>query len=275
MARLILPLAALGCKAEGPLTYATVDGVELTLDVWQPEGEGPHPGVLILHGGGWKYGDLYGGGLDDQAADAAQAGFVAVSANYRLSTQATWPAQREDVGCALRWMRAHAEDYDLDPERIAAVGHSAGGHLSLILAEDAESVPPDWCAWSDQDGTLQAAVSLAGPAHLPLCWEHSADWGQKMINELLGLPRDATPETDLDAYLEASPLTYVGPDGPPVLQVAGTRDELVPPLQAEPFDVALAQAGRPHELRILEGYAHNELNLLDEWLPYLEERLGL
>lgn len=273
MRRVALVLGIAGCSREGPIVYATVDGLDLTLDVWQPVEQGPHPGVMILHGGGWKHGDLYDGGLDDQAQTAADAGFVAVSVNYRLSTDAVWPAQRDDVGCALRWMRLHADDYDIDPSRIAVVGHSAGGHLSLVLAEDPASTPPDWCAAAAEDGAVQAVVSVAGPADLPLTWALSTDWGQKMVNELLGLPRDATPETDPAAYSSASPLAFADETGPPVLQVAGTDDKLVPPAQAESFDAALAGSGREHELIIRAGYDHNELNEVEVWLPYLEATL--
>lgn len=270
MTPLLFALAA--CRTEGPITYAEPDGVALTLDVWRPASSGPSPGVLLVHGGGWTFGHLYAGSLERQAAAAAEAGLVAVSVNYRLSQEAVWPAQRDDVACGLRWMRANAEEIGLDPERVAAVGHSAGGHLALSLSEAPEEEPPGWCG-HQADGTLQAAVSLAGPSDLPVFFEATTDWGRSVLNDLLGLPRDATPQTDPDAYADASPSSYVDADGPPVLQVAGAEDPLVPAAVAESFDLALEEAGRETALEVWPDAAHGTVNTEEAWLDFVLEQL--
>lgn len=257
--------------AEGPVVYATVDGRALTLDTWRPQGPGPHPGVLLIHGGGWKYGDLYDG-VAEQARAAAAAGPVVVSASYRPSTEAHWPAQRDDVACALRWTRAHAAELDLDPARMAAVGHSAGGQLALTLAEAPEQEPPAWCE-SHADGALQAVVSLAGPSDMAVFYEKSAWWGRKMARELLNLPvgsrRLAT------ALAGASPLNLVDAAGPPVLQVVGGADALVPGEVAASFDAALRGVGRSSEVVTVPGAGHNDVNRVDLWLPWVLEKLGV
>ncbi len=250
--------------AEGPTIYSIVDGHRLTLDVWRPEGPGPHGGVLLIHGGGWKYGDLYEG-LTEQAQAAAAAGLVVVSANYRLSSEAPWPAQREDLSAALAWTRAHAASLDLDPDRIAAVGHSAGGQLALMLSE----------APFQADGALAAVVSLAGPSDLALFYAETSWWGRKMTRELLNLPVRAGVQRASDALNGASPLTYVHAHGPPVLQVVGGEDPLVPGVVAASFDQALRAAGRSSEVLIVPGAGHNDVNRVDLWLPWVLRQLGV
>jgi acetyl esterase/lipase len=257
---LLLPLAL---AAEGPITYAEPDHHPLTLDRWLPATPGPHPGVLLIHGGGWKYGDLYHG-VSEQAAAAAGAGLVVVSPNYRLSTEARWPAQLDDVACALRWMKAHSAELDLDPARIAVVGHSAGGQLALMLAEAPELAPPGWCP-SQADGEVQAAVSLAGPSDFSTFYADTIWWGRRMARELLGLrPSQVTPE----ALAQASPLRLVDASGPPVLQVVGGADPLVPGAVAASYDAALRRVGRASEIQTVPEAGHNDVNRVDLWLDW-------
>lgn len=262
---LLLPLAL---AAEGPVTYAEPDHHPLTLDRWLPQTPGPHPGVLLIHGGGWKYGDLYHG-ISEQAVAAAARGLVVVSPNYRLSTEARWPAQRDDVACALRWMKAQAAELDLDPARIAVVGHSAGGQLALTLAEAPELAPPAWCP-SQADGAVAAAVSLAGPSDFATFYADTEWWGRKMARELLGLRRAAvTPE----ALAQASPLSWVDAAGPPVLQVVGEVDPLVPGAVAASYDAALRRVGRDSQVRTVPEAGHNDVNRVGLWLDWVLQRL--
>ena len=119
----------------------TVDGRELRYDIFTPPGTPRNaPGVLLVHGGAWMQGDpsqLRGYGIF-----LGRLGYVCVSAAYRLSGEAKWPAQIHDVKAALRWMRANAESLGLDPSRIAVHGNSAGAHLALMLAATANR--PEW-----------------------------------------------------------------------------------------------------------------------------------
>lgn len=267
-----LMMLGLAWGAEGPTVYATVGGQALTLDVWEPAGAGPHPGVMLIHGGGWKYGDLYEG-LREQAEAAAAAGLVVVSPNYRRSTEAVWPAQREDVACALRWMKGHADSLGLDPGRIAAVGHSAGGQLALTLGEAPELEPPAWCE-AHADGALAAVVSLAGPADMEVFYQETLWWGRKMARELLGLSPLVSERAAAEATRAASPKRWVGPDGPAVLQVVGGEDQLVPGAVAASFDATLRAAGRSSEVRTVPEAGHNDVNRVELWLPWVLERLA-
>lgn len=267
---------SLALAAEGPIPYTTAGGRALTLDVWRPEGPGPRAGVLLIHGGGWKYGDLYEG-LAGQAEAAAAAGLVVVSPNYRLSTEAPWPAQREDVACALAWTRAHAGELELDPDRIAAVGHSAGGQLALMLAEAPELGVAEGCGAGGlgAPGAVAAAVSLAGPSDMALFYAETAWWGRKMARELLKLPLTAGADRVAAALRIASPLSYVDALGPPVLQVVGGADPLVPGAIAASFDRALRAAGRASEIVTVPEAGHNEVNRVELWLPWALRQLGV
>ena len=266
---LALPLLlSIALAAEGPITYAQVDGRALTLDRWLPDRPGPHPGVLLIHGGGWKYGDLYHG-ITESAVAAAAAGLVVVSPNYRLSTEALWPAQRDDVACALRWMKVHADELDLDPTRIAAVGHSAGGQLALMLAEAPELGPPAWCD-SQADGQVQAAVSMAGPSDMVTFYADTLRFGRRVTRDLLGLScRRVTPQ----ALEKASPLSWVDAAGPPVLQVVGGTDALVPGVVAASYDAALRRVGRESLVVTVPDAGHNDINRADLWLDWVSRHL--
>ena len=268
---MVLLLAA-GLGLAAPVTYATVDGQAVQLEAWHPEGEGTHPGVLLIHGGGWRMGGIED--YDQTAAGLAAQGLVAVSTAYRLSQDAPWPAQQEDVGCALRWMRAHAADLHLDPTRIAAVGYSAGGHLALSLSEHPQPSPP-WCAWAAEDGTVQAAVSLAGTSDLWLTYQLTIPWARRKIRQLVGHSALAPDRAVRAEILEASPLTWVDEAGPPVLQVLGALDTLVPPAVGRSFDDALARAGRAHFLEIKPGADHGGVDQVDNWLPFVRAVFGL
>lgn len=265
-----LLLLSRALAAEGPVVYAERDGRPLTLQVWSPQGDGLHAGVLLLHGGGWKYGDLTEG-VEDQARAAAAAGLVAVSANYRLSTEAVWPAQIDDAACALRWMRTNAAALSLDPQRVAVVGHSAGGHLALMLAEDPERagdcpLPAD---------AVAAVASLAGPSDFARFYSSTLWWGRKMARELLGWTRAQGWRAEAATFADVSPLSFIDPEGPPVLQVVGGEDPLVPGAVAASFDAALRAAGRDSVVRTVPDAGHNDLNNAEIWLPWVLRELGL
>lgn len=266
-----LLLLALACRPEGPVVYVDRDGVGLTLDLWRPVGAAPAGAVLLVHGGGWAYGHLYSGGVREQAEAAAAAGLLVVSPDYRLSGDAPWPAPFHDVGCALRWMGAHADQLGVDATRVVGVGHSAGGHLVAMLGEAPERLAADpGCPWPEGP-RLAGVASLAGPTDLEVFWAETEDWGRDMALQLLALDAGASPESDAAAFADASPVAWVDPEGPAVLQVAGSDDVLVPPAVARSFAAALAGAGREAELvEVDEG--HNALNRVEAWLDWAEGR---
>ncbi|HEV3023345.1 MAG TPA: alpha/beta hydrolase [Pirellulales bacterium] len=247
------PLAADEKKYEidfqSDVVYGTAAGDELKLDLATPKGvDSPPPGLVFIHGGGWQ-----GGKKEDLAAAAkaaAAAGYVAVSVNYRLAPKHPFPAQVEDCKCAVRWMRAKADELKVDPKQIGALGVSAGAHLAMMLGvmDPADGLEGDG-GWSDQSSKVQAAVSYVGPTNLigdfpPISLQ--------ILNTFLGGSMDEKH----DLYEQASPVKYVNAGDPPMLLFAGTKDDLVPYDQVFQMTTALTGAGVPGRIEMLIGAGH-------------------
>jgi acetyl esterase/lipase len=204
----------------------------------------PRPGIVVIHGGGWLEGDKSSfasrkAGVPGNIEEFAELGFVAVTVNYRLSGEAPFPAALEDCKCAVRWLRAHARDYNLDPRHIGAYGNSAGGHLALLLG----MVGPDAGLegdgpYRDESSLVQAAVSDSGPVDLLYQYEHGT------LREVVGRFLGGPPEGERAAvYKRASPLERITPDTPPLLLIYGGADDQVPVETADRFVAALGRAG--------------------------------
>ncbi|HEY4258618.1 MAG TPA: alpha/beta hydrolase [Schlesneria sp.] len=264
MAAIALIAVAFGstCRAEvvieQDLVYGKGGEVELKLDLARPkEGEGPFPGLVLIHGGGWS-----GGKRQDfkpVMQQAAEKGYVAITITYRLTEpdpatkqgKIPFPAQIEDCKCAVRWLKANAQKYHVDPDHIGVGGASAGGHLSLLVGlTDAKSKLEGQGGNADQSSRVQAVVNIFGPTEMVECWKTSPQ-ARPFIQGLIGKPDDAP-----DAYKAASPVTYVTDDDPPVLTLHGASDTLVPPSQAQLLDDAIKLTKAKHELLILEGQGH-------------------
>lgn len=204
----------------------------------------PRPGIVVVHGGGWLEGDKSSFVFKDRTApanivDFAKLGFVAVTVNYRLSTEAPFPAALEDCKCAVRWLRAHAKEFNLDREHIGAWGNSAGGHLALMLGmvgRDAglEGDGP----YQDESSLVQACASDSGPIDM-LHQVRDSQIGEA-VKRFLGGP----PEGErIAAYKRASPLNYIKADTPPLLLIYGVSDLQIPIVNADEFVLALGKAG--------------------------------
>ncbi len=232
---ILLALAAAGCattvrtgadsvRLTADQIYAQPDGVALRADVYAPPAPGPHPAVLVLHGGSWQRGSR--GDVAAIARRLAAAGYVAVAADYRLAPEHPFPAQLDDSRAALRWIRRQAAHLDVDPTRVAAFGYSAGGHLAALLATD----PPD-----DAAARVQAAVAGGAPTDL-------GRFGDvRVMRTLLGDDPVALPAR----ARAASPLSYVSSDDPPLFLYHGRADWLVDPVHAEVLRDALRDVGVP------------------------------
>lgn len=261
MALLILATSS-SCLAEivveQDLVYGKGGDTELKLDLARPkEGDGPFPGLILIHGGGWA-----GGNRDSfrpAMRQAAERGYVAVTISYRLTQpdpttklgKVPFPAQIEDCKCAVRWLKANAAKYHVDTEHIGVGGGSAGGHLSLLVGlTDATHKLEGKGGHSDQSSRVHAIVNIFGPTDMAECWKTSTG-ARPFIQGLIG-----TPETAPEAFKAASPVTYISEDDPPVLTLHGSADTLVPPSQATILDKAMKDAGAKHELLILEGQGH-------------------
>jgi acetyl esterase/lipase len=229
--------------------YGTGGDEKLTLHLALPKmPDGAKPGLVFIHGGGWAHGNK--DDLKDAIREAAKKGYIAASVGYRFAPQNPFPAQVEDVKCAVRWMRAHADEIKLDPKRIGAIGFSAGAHLSMMLgAMDKDDGLEGNGGWADQPSKVQAVVAYFGP--VDLLGEYppvSQDIVAKFIG---GTKAEKTAE-----YRRASPITYVNSGDAPMLLFQGTNDVLVPFDQAYLMARALTEAKVPGRVELLLGSGH-------------------
>jgi len=204
------------------------------------------PGIVVIHGGGWIEGDKSSfstpnGDVPGNIQHFARLGFVAVTMNYRLAGEATYPAALEDCKTAVRWLRAHANEYNLDAEHIGAYGNSAGGHLALLLglADTKASVKGDE-RFADQSSLVQAVVSDSGP--IDLVEQYQSGVLRQVCGKFMGGP----PEGErVAAYKRASPSEHISTSAriPPLLLIYGADDAQVPVETADRFVLALGKAG--------------------------------
>jgi acetyl esterase/lipase len=228
-------------------------GADLHAQIAFPTGAtGPLPAVIYIHGGGWRGGSY----RNTQIYPLARAGYFAASIEYRLSTEARWPAQIEDCKLAVRWLRANAAQYHVDPNRIGAWGDSAGGHLVACLATMADVKEDEGTGgYPGVSSAVQAVVDFYGPTDLIKADNDpvkNSPAALGMVQQLLG----ATYEQNPALYKSASPVAFVKAGDPPVLIVQGDADDLVLPLQSILFDQALTKAGVPHQLLIVKDAGH-------------------
>lgn len=237
------------------------------LDLAMPKdrGDRPRPGLVIIHGGGWRSGDKGGGQWRSLPLEYASKGYVAISVNYRLTDEAPFPACVEDVKCAVRWLRANAEKYNVDPQRIGAYGNSAGAHLVAMLG----LVGPD--AGLEGDGPYQDQSSLVQAVCCSATPTDFSDWGGRSFrgeSTFLAGPAESLAER----IKKASPISYVRSDAPPFLVIHGTSDSTVPFSQAEKFVEALKKAGaKDVTFLTYEGAGHGVFTQhADETRPAME-----
>lgn len=228
-------------RIERDITYCTMDGVTLKADVYFPQNEA---GILLIHihGGAWRAGSKNGGtGFVDFPA-LLNAGYTLASIDYRLVPEYKIPDIVKDVKCAVRYFRAHAAEYGIDPERIGVWGTSAGGHLASMLGTADESAGFDAGEYLEVSSRVQAVVDLFGPANLEAYRDN---------REALGENDPAGP-----SLAAISPVTYITPDDPPFLILQGELDTTVPPDQSQEFYDKLTAAGVDAQLVMVKGGGH-------------------
>ena len=260
MRSLLLVLAAMatsflarGAELRKDIAYGRADGESLLLDASVPDGTGPFPVAILVHGGGWSRGDKGGSSTPGDSADITpwfapltEAKFTWFSINYRLAPQNHWPACLEDVQTAIRWVKAHAPEYKGDPARIVLFGHSSGGHLVCLAATVA-----------GPDTQVQAVVGFA-----PVT-DHEQDLVQRgglstSLQNLLNQPKEVTPESRT-LLRDISPINHVKPGLPPFLLIHGDADKTVPFQQSINFQAKLQSAGVPCDLITVKGAPHGLL----------------
>ena len=239
-------------REELDVVYGHAGGEDLQLDLYVPKDEpGPFPAVVVLHGGGWTAGSHEV--VRPIAATLAGQGYVTASVGYRLAPRHRFPAQIQDAKCAVRWLRANAQRYQIDSERIGALGFSAGAHLALLLGlTEAKDGLEGAGGNPEQSSRVQAVINVSGPTDLtqPL-WP---DATQLILADFLGGSREQLPGT----YRAASPAAYIHRGAPPVLTIHGTADTIVPYEQAQLLHAALRKARVPSRLATLHGKGHGE-----------------
>ena len=198
--------------------YAQYDGRQLKLDVYLPQQPGQRPlspGVVVVRGGGWRSGDKEAFGFI--AGQLAKEGFVAASIEYRTSAEAKFPAAVHDVKAAVRWMRANATTYGVNPNAIGAIGGSAGAHLVAMLATSAAVKDLEGAGGnSGTSSEVQAVVAMACACNLEL--------RDAAVADFIGTPLEA----HADAIKAASPVTYVSRRSAPLLLLHSQTDQVVP-----------------------------------------------
>lgn len=247
------------------VAYTPTAGTQ-KLNLYLPAGDGPFPVVLNIHGGGFKFGDrtMVSAALGQALLDA---GYAIASVDYRLSGEAAFPAAVQDVKAAVRFLRAQADQYKLNPDKIVAFGFSAGGNLASMLGTTGDVAEFDDPALGNAavSSRVQAVVDWYGPtdfsqmdaqAKAQGCGSSDQQHGAAASFEslYLGAAVSAAPEL----VQKANPITYITPDDPPFLLQKGDQDCTVPVGQSPLLADALQAAGLDVRYDLLPGVGHGD-----------------
>ena len=235
---------------DADVQYCTGAGQPLLMDLFIPNHRNrvPTPAVLWIHGGGWEIGDKR---ANSGAKFLADAGFVTASLSYRLSGGAPFPAAIEDCKCAIRFLRAHAATYGIDPDRIGVAGSSAGGHLAeLVATADRSAGLEGNGGWPGVSSRVEAAASYWGVSDLTASFPLETD--RVIVKFFRGAKKDKA-----DAYRKASPIFYVSSADPPLLLVHGDEDHDVPLQQSVRMADAYRRLDLPVELIVVKHAEHD------------------
>ena len=245
------PRDSAALTVERDVVYGTAQGTPLLLDLAMPKtGNGPFPVVVFLHGGGWSEGNRQE--MNHFIEGVAGLGYVGVTVAYRLVPAARFPAQLEDCKAAVRWLRANAAKYRINPKRIGVVGFSAGGHLASMLGVTGKNDGLEGAGGNpDQSSRVQAVVSFFGLTDFS-----TRDWPRDLENGVIEPFLGGSFANHADEYRRASPITYVTSDAPPFLFFHGSEDKLVPVDQSKRLGEKLRNAGVFAEVNVLEGEGH-------------------
>lgn len=245
------------------MVYGTVDGVELLLNVVRPpDGPTPGPAVVVVHGGGLVQGTRWDHG--EAALGLAQAGYATFSIEYRLFNPADgtnpWPAPLDDAQRAVRWVRANAATYGVDPDRIGALGYSSGGQLAAFLGtrETRDNDDPELAAFSSK---VSCAVTMGGLFDFTFPNAHPDS--PETDAQMLGGSLEALP--DSAAYEDFSPITFVDETSAPMLILQEGNEDVIPYEHPRRMIAALQAAGVQVSYGWFPDYAH------DSWFTWAPE----
>lgn len=216
-------------KIERDIVYRTVGTTDVKLDVARPtEGKGPFPVVLCVHGGAWRMGNKRD--MHDWLDVLARQGYVAISVGYRLAPEHVFPAQIEDCKTAVRFVRANAERFGIDKNRVGVLGYSAGGHLVSLLGLTDAKAGFDGTEYAKESSAVQAVVDYFGPKDLA-AYAKDDTAQRSTLGPLLGAKYTEKPAL----HNAASPIQHVKKGSPPWLLFHGTKDWLVDIEQTRAF----------------------------------------
>ncbi|MCX7886472.1 MAG: alpha/beta hydrolase [Verrucomicrobiae bacterium] len=240
-----------GVKLLRDIPYVASGHERQRLDLYLPDkSEGLLPVIVWIHGGAWKTGSKE----KCPAVWLVTKGYAVASINYRLSQHAPFPAQLQDCKAAIRWLRANAATYSLDPERIGAWGASAGGHLAAMLGVTGGIVELEGTGGNrEQSSRVQCVVDWFGRADMTMASSQNDPEVTAAVSQLLGCPVDENREK----AIRASPLYYVNNHAPPFLIMHGDQDKRVPLKQSELLTEALKKAGVEVTLHVVRGAGHS------------------
>jgi len=246
--------SVVAAKIQRNVVYGNAGEVKLKMDFYFPADAGgkARPVVMYVHGGGWRMGSKSMIAIIPGPAELLRRGYVVVAINYRLAPEYKFPAMLEDAKCAVRFLRAHAENFKLDPQRIGVMGDSAGGHLAALLGlTDSRAGFEGHCDWSNESSRVQAVVDLYGPSDF-------ADGKTNFNKAAIALVKEAFgAKSANDSILKrASPVTYVSAQAPPFLILHGDRDGLVPLEQSAELNEKLKAAGVSSTFIVITNFSH-------------------
>ncbi len=224
------------------IVYSKVGDRELLLDAFLPNVDRPSPAILVVHGGAWKGGNRKQ--LRGYASALAKRGFVCFAIDYRLAPKHKFPAQIEDCRSAVKWIREHAEEYKVDPNRLGAIGYSAGGHLVSLLGTTGEEP-------NDENGHVDTRLQAVAAGGAPTDFRTFPDNG-KWAKYLMGGDLDEVPEL----FKQASSAAFADKDDAPMFFFNGTKDRTVPLPWSMSCYNALKEAGVRTEMHKIEDAGH-------------------
>jgi acetyl esterase/lipase len=220
-----------------------MDASSQKMDIYFPESGGPWPALVYVHGGSWMQGDKSEAVM--LARGMSMQGYLVVSLNYRLYPAGKFPNMIEDVKCGIRSLRAHASEYNLDPNRIAAIGPSAGAHLVSLLGTSDQSAGWDVGEYLDQSSRVQAVIAMAPVTDLTRNFPNADIEAMRHVG------------FGEDNIVQASPITHVTADDPPFLLIHGDQDTFVPSEQSQLIYDRLVQMNVPAQLIIVKNAGHS------------------
>ena len=223
--------------------FSKADGVPLSLDVYQPTGNGPFPIVMQIYGGSWQHGAP--ASQDWFSRHFAERGYLVVAIDYRHAPEWKWPEQIVDVRTALYWITQDAQKFGGDPSRIVVAGQSAGAQLAMRLA------------YQEGPSSIRGVVNYYGPVDLADGWRHPPRPDPADVRGILELFIGGTPAQKPEHYTHASPITWVSKSSAPTLSIYGSRDHIVEARFGRMLDAALNNAGATSVLLELPWSEHS------------------